>query len=850
MKGKMKRFWARAIFASALIATAALVVGCVSIKRARKLIMSGDKVSAIEMLCKLISNKKDEAEAVALFIEIYPSTVEEMRPQESVQQLRKEFADKHGGSEIQAIEKCAENSSSIKNVMSHPDIANVIRKSERIITAYGGLARIKKAVLVLPRVLYDEATGEHEVVKYSDDFAGLQNDSKRGLAEFYYNIAEAFFPGTNTQERIWLIDFYKKAESTYSGIGQTAARCAELCYLNGQEYERLSSIAGKKEAISWYKNALVWQRNYKDANERVQILSYEIAMLLLGQARTKEDYKEILVYLSYAGNYRDTQALIIKVKYYLAYLYRADRTISSYEEAGKIFETLGNYKLSPYETSLYNFYKKLKTLNKGHAYGRLYLSAGAFFPFTMTRNLVPNGDDTSTLRLSRNTSVIDVFIPSMEKTIYPGSIIEGDTIAPQNFAQFAYGARNPVAWSLSSSERVLSEEKLTNPLDANYSVKEIHKAATRCSSMMDLDCTYEFHTIYSPEDLELTTGIGLGRDKVSYAISAYGWNPNKSYTLVKVTQKFYSAALRAPSLPIDFFAVNKNVVTPAMLRNVTPYYVASVDYGRKACFVICSDLTSEEIVSDFKRCRPRDKKNSGASGMRVNQDVAYKWERSGTTVNAITVSEKIYSVNSLDGIYNWIKVGSNMAVEADDLVPISFVLRNLLDNSYARLSQEQSVVVKTPQPKEVNETKVEDSSAENVPKPKEDATPQPAQEDIPERPEPEPTTTTQDIPASAYNGDTSLIFVGKKGYYKCSSISVEQGSGVKTYYYDIPAAEIEVCVASWSDSEFASVTVNGIAMQKNKTVYSFRDVSGNTISLDTVDSSGKRVHNLLVVRRR
>ena len=194
-----------------------------------------------------------------------------------------------------------------------------------------------------------------------------------------------------------------------------------------------------------------------------------------------------------------------------------------------------------------------------------------------------------------------------------------------------------------------------------------------------------------------------------------------------------------------------------------------------------------------------------------------------------------------------------MAVEADDLVPISFVLRNLLDNSYARLSQEQSVTVKTPQPKEVNETKVEDSSAENVPKPKEDATPQPAQEDIPERPEPEPTTTTingTNVPASAYNGDTSLIFVGKKGYYKCSSISVEQGSGVKTYYYDIPAAEIEVCVASWSDSEFSAVTVNGIAMQKNKTVYSFRDVSGNTISLDTVDSSGKRVHNLLVVRRR
>jgi len=217
------------------------------------------------------------------------------------------------------------------------------------------------------------------------------------------------------------------------------------------------------------------------------------------------------------------------------------------------------------------------------------------------------------------------------------------------------------------------------------------------------------------------------------------------------------------------------------------------------------------------------------------------------------------------------------------MVPISFALKNLADNSYARLTQTQNLVIKLPQkPQQENPASgnggagtgattntgtTNNPGATTTPgtttNPGTTTTPG-ATTDSGSTTNPGTTTPSQpastqetaskingtNVPASAYNGDTSLILVGKKGYYKCSSISVEQGSGVKTYYYDVPADEIEVCVASWSDSEFTTVTVNGISMLKNKTVYSFRDVHGNTISLDTVSSSGKRVHNLLVVRKR
>lgn len=864
--------------------------GCVSVKRARNLVLSGDKVSAIEMLCKVIANKKkDQAEAIELFIELYPSTAEEIMPKESVAQIRKAFADKYGASEIQAIKKCAENSSSIKSVLTHPDITNVIKKSEAIILAYNDLARIKKAVSVLPGTLFDERTGEHEVVKYSEDFAGMGQESKKGLAEFYYNIAEAFFPGNNAQERIWLIDIYKKAESLYKGVGQTATRCAELCYLNGQEYERLNSLEGNKQAITWYKNALVWTRNYKDSNERIQILSYEIAMVLLGQARTKEDYKEVIRYLTDAGNYKDAPQLILEVKYHLAYIYRNERTLASYEEAGRLFTELGNYKNSPYETELFEFYKKLKGLAKNYFYGNIYLSWANYTPFTISRNLVPRGDGTANLSLACASSDFGVYIPSMEKTIYPGAIIEGESIASQAFTTMPYASRLPINCHLNYDGRNLSSAVLNYPNDGSLSTKEVKRMAKLCASALDADCDYEFQKVYSLEDLALSTGMGAARDKVSYAMTAYNWNPNKSYTLIKVRQKFFSANIDSPLLPIDFFAVDQKTASPALLKSVTPYYVSSVDYGRMAYFVVCSDLTSEEIIKDFVSCRPYDKKNRGSAGMRANPDITAKWARNGTTVRSITVSEKVYSISDLDGMFNWIKLGTSLALDIDNMVPISFALRNLLDNSYALLSRSQNLVVtlssretpvpaSTPTPTTPATPAPTTTTTPTTPTQPTTTTtpqPQPEPEQTPTQPAPPTTTPTQTnepapsqpttpastqetvstingtkVPASAYNGDSSLIFVGKKGYYKCSSISVEQGSGVKTYYYDIPASEIEICVASWSDSEFNTVMVNGISMLKNKTVYSFRDVCGNTISLDTVDSTGKRVHNLLLVRKR
>ena len=354
-------------FSLLLLGAVLSLTGCASNERAKRLIASGDKVSAIEILSKRLLSKGDDEEALELFMSVYPSAVEELYTNETVKQVRNEFASKYGTSEINAIKKCRSQISSSKNITSHPDIGAVISKSSKIISNYNGLLRIKNAVSPLPARVGSAKTVQYEVKKYTEDFATMYATARYELGEFYYNLAEASYPGQNIEERSVIINLYKNAASYAPGIGSCDERCAELCYLNGYDYEMVNSIEGHKAAIDWYKTSLTWVKGYRDSELKVQILSYEIALALMDVAETKKDYTEILGYLENAGNYKDAKTYILKVKYYLAYLYRDEHTVKSYEEAGKLFAELGNYKNSPYETELYKFYKKLKSLGKTYS---------------------------------------------------------------------------------------------------------------------------------------------------------------------------------------------------------------------------------------------------------------------------------------------------------------------------------------------------------------------------------------------------------------------------------------------------------------------------------------------------
>lgn len=796
---KVKKSFLKALCSlSFVFAAVFLISGCTSISYIQSLIERGDKVTAIERLCTRLSKDSGDEEAVTLFISIYPSTVEELYPSKDVAQLRKDFASKYGASEIDAIKKCLLQISKRSGILYHTDIASVINNSVSVINVYSKLIKIQNAVRTIPNTIGNASIGEYQVKKYNDNYQNMTNIAKHDLGEFYYNIAEAMFPGNDIEERKVIISIYKKAysySSAFSGI-----------------------------------------------ESKLQVLNYEIAMELYNtkfnreQNATKQDCLEIISYFNEAGDYKDSKQKIIIVKYYLAYLYRSEDSKKSYEEAGKLFEELGNFMNSYNEAQLYGFYKRIEMIGGSAASGNIFLKPGSYNSFKIDKNFIDYENGSTKIIVNNSTSAIDIYSNDYRTVIYPGSVITGESIASQDYTKFKYGSRNQLTYVFNLSGKQVTEGLLVNPFDGSLCEKEIQKNVAKYANYIEPEYSYEFYELNSPEDLKAATAIGAGRKKVAYANETSRWYSNKSYTLVKVTQKYYTTSLKNLNLPINLFVADKNVVNLNTVKSVSPYYVSSVDYGRKAYFVISSDLTNDEIINDIKTARPRDKKNSGATGLRVNSEIERKWSKNNTLVSAITVCDKYYAINDISGIYNWIKVGADMAVEVNEIVPISFTLRSVYDNSYAVLSQS----VEVPFIAQIKPVKVEEQKPSPAPSagPVAPSTPAP-------KAEPADNNHTESQPAAS----NSIIFVGKHGTYSVSSISVESGSGVKTWIYNIPANDIENCTASWNSSEFKSVSINGIQMTMNSTVYSFRDVCGNTISLDTVDANGNRVHHLLLVKK-
>lgn len=824
----MKKFNYTTVSISLFLVISLLFSSCLS-SRAERYIASGNPVAAIELMAPKLAKNPTDKKLAPMFAGIYPSTMEDIIPDYTVDQIISKNLDPYNRNQILAIKKCAAEISPDSQLTSHPTISKIIRNSESNLVNLKNAIRIQKAVYIMPKTIGNPKKGQqYSVPKYTNDFSGQLKDDSYSLGMFYYNLGEALYSGKSIRQKKEIIEYYKKAKSYSSDIPSSSTKCAQLCYEIAQEYEKNGTISGKKDAISWYKAAMEWVPGYSNSQNCIYRLNYEIAMELKSTATTKNDYEQVIYYLKLAGNYKDTATQLKEVMYLLAYLYRNDNTISSYEKAGEYFVELGTYKNSANEASLYNFYKKLKTLSKTDRTSSVSLNTGSVTNY-FNKKITPIDKNYAYSDIETNTSVLKNFDSVTDETISPGSIITGTSISNLTFKQFSYGDRNPLNFSINYDGYELTNGTINNP-GTRKGASAVKNAAARYERKINPETTYNFIPVYSKDDL--LASLGLGTDKPKYAAD-FGntfWDDN--LLLVEVTQKFYTASISAPALPVDFFSTDNNVVSANNVRDVTPYYVSSVDYGRKGYFLISSELSTDELIQDIKEYRPRDSYNkSGSSGRSISRELENKWKKYHTTVNAIAAAEKDYIINSADSMYKWIKIGIDKDLLIQDLVPIHFSLRNLYTNEYAVLSRTDRIKIKYKSPE-----------PEYEPEPEQTQKPEPLPI-TPDKTEPADKQETPDTPAIG-NPLSSLVFVGPTGtVYKCKNITDI------TYTYEIPESEIQQCVAVWDTAKIRAVTINGVQMTPRSTVYSFRDVAGNTISLDITDAKGNWKHYLLIVKK-
>lgn len=812
-----------------------MLSGCTS-SRVQNLIASGDDVSAIELLAPELIRNHDNKQLVPLFDEIYPKAVETRLPTKTINQIKNENLGPYGSTTSAALKACINEIGSERPLTDHSAISAVINQGGREIRKLDDLSRIQNAVAYMPAAVGGSKTGYTMLVeKYVEKFPVELAQAKKDMGQFYYELAEAGFPGT--------------------------------------------TVSRKKELVNYYKKAAEYDFAYANNKSRLQQLSYEIAMILRKDAATKTQLTEVLNYFNLAGNYKDTATQIIAVKYELAELYRADETYSAYEKAGQLYSECGTYKNAANEARLFEFYKSIKGLTKNYSYGNIALTSGRFTEKKLTENISDIDVYQSRLSASLKTSEIEVYTNASENIVYPGAVIAGTSIPQQKFSLITSGARKPLGFNIIAGNHLLSRGVIRNSALASDSVNMVHAAAKSQYRYMTPECQYDFKTVYSPEELRMAVGVGADGAKLAVLDNKY-WRTNRSYTVVSVTQKFYTAELEEPKLAIDMFDGSQKIPSAVEIGNVSPYYISSVDYGRKAYFVICSELPSEQIIEDVKKYRPGDYS-------KPNSTVTRRWDLNSTIITGIENSEKVYQILSFEDMFYWIQYGNYGNFGVEELPPISCRMKALVDGSYAVLSASTVQLIPNPDPRaalekaeqgRLEKERLERERLERERLERAQAANRPSSGsssnagnygDLPVNitginrgqtgsSGSTGTNTSTNTGAGTSTGSsgtatspmysnqyTSLVFVGKLGYYQCDRIT----SGDEWIYY-IAEGDITNCVASWDSSQYRTVYVNGINMTMNSTVYSFRDVIGNNISLDIIDVNGERKHHLLKILKK
>lgn len=820
---------------SAIAVLTVMLSGCTS-SRVQNLIASGDDVRAIELLAPELIRNHDNKQLVPLFDEIYPKAVETRLPTKTINQIKNENLSPYGSTTSAALKACINEIGSERPLTDHSAISAVINQGGREIRKLDDLSRIQNAVAYMPAAVGGPKTGYTMLVeKYVEKFPVELAQAKKDMGQFYYELAEAGFPGT--------------------------------------------TVSRKKELVNYYKKAAEYDFAYANNKSRLQQLSYEIAMILKKDASTKIQLTEVINYFNLAENYKDTATQIIAVKYELAELYRADETYSAYEKAGQLYSECGTYKNAANEARLFEFYKSLKGLTKNYSYGSIALTSGRFTEKKLTENISDIDVYQSRLSASLKTSEVEVYTNASENIVYPGAVIAGTSIPQQKFSLITSGARKPLGFNIIAGNHLLSRGVIRNSALASDSVNMVHAAAKSQYRYMTPECQYDFKTVYSPEELRMAVGVGADGAKLAVLDNKY-WRTNRSYTVVSVSQKFYTAELEEPKLAIDMFDGSQKIPSAVEIGNVSPYFISSVDYGRKAYFVICSELPSEQIIEDVKKYRPGDYS-------KPNSTVTRRWDLNSTIITGIENSEKVYQILSFEDMFYWIQYGNYGNFGVEELPPISCRMKALVDGSYAVLSSSTVQLIPNPDPRtalekaeqeRLEKERLERERLERERLERAQAANRPSSGsssnagdygDLPVNitginrgqtgsSGSTGTNTSTNTGAGTSTGSsgtatspmysnqyTSLVFVGKLGYYQCDRVT----SGDEWIYY-IAEGDITNCVASWDSSQYRTVYVNGINMTMNSTVYSFRDVIGNNISLDIIDVNGERKHHLLKILKK
>ncbi len=275
--------------------------------------------------------------------------------------------------------------------------------------------------------------------------------------------------------------------------------------------------------------------------------------------------------------------------------------------------------------------------------------------------------------------VEDFILLDQFQTMYPGLILGASTLSDGSFATIT-GDRAPLTLSttLQGVEYTNIEAASGNRSDVTQAITDL--ISQEITGQQPADSHKEIETVYSSEQLMAAVGGKVGGPWG--AVSAgFNWNSNteKSRTLVKYTQVYYSVIVDEPEEPQDFW----NKCPDAFVFNGdVPVYVSAVKYGRMALFMIESDLSADSL-NIYLNATFNGAVNSGEITAEHQANRILQTSKVEVIVKG-GPADAAAEIQTLEDFNFYVSQGANYSSESR-AQPIAYTLKYVDDNSTAKV---------------------------------------------------------------------------------------------------------------------------------------------------------------------
>lgn len=304
---------------------------------------------------------------------------------------------------------------------------------------------------------------------------------------------------------------------------------------------------------------------------------------------------------------------------------------------------------------------------------------------------------TTPYSLTTTPEKIVTFNPTVD-VLWPGALIQGRSYQQGLLEALSITARAPLTVSIPTLLFAGNSRIVENPTVATVqaAIGEIIGAATTQGVAASSSISYTQTTAYSAEQAALDVGVSASYIGGSVQTSLQLATSSDLHSVVGYfVQNMFTVTIPQPERPADLFSsvseasINNAIAAGQLGPDNLPVYVSAVTYGRIMMFSITSRASTQEIQAAL---------NAQYSGLVVDGSVSTKYaelmQNGSTTFHVVTVggdatnAEEMIRTGDPSAFF-----GSNPQIST--AVPISYALRNLGNNSFARLSETTSYSVRT-----------------------------------------------------------------------------------------------------------------------------------------------------------